>query len=83
MRKYCKALVNLTIAVLVLLAFVFLVPRLLVFFMPFLIGWIIALIASPFVRFIEAKIKLKRQAGSAFVIIVVIGLVVLLLYFVG
>lgn len=83
MKKYVKALVNLGIAVLVFLALIFLVPRLLVYFAPFVAGWIVALIASPFVHFFEEKIKLKRKAGSAFVIIVVIGLVVLVLYLAG
>lgn len=83
MLKYCKALVNIAIAVLVFLAVCFLVPRILIFFAPFVIGWIIALIAGPFVSFFEEKIKLKRKAGSAFVIIVIIGLVVLMLYLVG
>lgn len=80
MKKYWKALVNLIVALAILLSIIFLVPRLLLFFFPFVIGWMIALIASPFVRFFEEKVKLKRKAGSAFVIIVVIGLVVLLLY---
>ena len=80
MKKYWKALVNLIVALAILLSIIFLVPRLLLFFFPFVIGWMIALIASPFVRFFEEKVKLKRKAGSAFVIIVVIGLVLLLLY---
>ncbi len=82
MRKYCKAVVNLGLAFCVLLAVIFLLPRLLYFFLPFVIGWIIALIASPLVRFFEEKMKIKRKAGSAFVIIVVIALVVLVLYLV-
>ena len=80
MRRYSKALVNLTIALAVLLGIIFLVPRALMFFLPFVVGWIIALIASPFVRFFEEKFKLKRKIGSAFVIIAVIALVVLLIY---
>ena len=83
MKKYCKALVNLAIAFFVVLAVIFLLPKVLVFFMPFLIGWIIALIAGPPVRFFEEKLKFKRRAGSAFVIVIVIGLVVLLMYLVG
>lgn len=50
--------------------------------MPFVVGWIIALMASPIVRFFEEKLKIKRKIGSAFVIIAVIALVVLLIYFV-
>lgn len=80
MKKYWKALANLLVALIVLLVIIFLIPKLLVFFMPFVIGGIVALIASPFVRFFEEKVKLKRKAGTAFVIILVIGLVVFLLY---
>lgn len=83
MKKYWKALVNLIVALIIFLLVIILVPRLLIFFLPFVVGWIIALIASPMVRFFEEKVKLKRKAGSAFVIIVVIGLVVLLFYLVG
>lgn len=82
-RKYWKALTNLAVAVVVLLLTVLLLPRVLVFFMPFLVGWVIALIARPLVRFFEEKVKIKRKAGSAVVIVVVIGLVVLMLYLVG
>lgn len=83
MRKYCKALANLLIAVIIFLGVVFLVPRALVFFAPFVIGWIIALIAGPMVRFFEEKIKLKRKIGSAFVMVAVIALVILVLYMAG
>ena len=83
MKKYCKALVNLGVAFIILLLIVFLVPKLLVFFAPFVAGWIIALIASPLVRFFEEKVKIKRKAGSAFVIVAVIALVILILYLVG
>lgn len=82
-RKYFKALANLGVAVAVLLLVVLLLPRLLIWFMPFVMAGIISMIASPLVRFFEEKIKLKRKVGSAFVIIVVIALVVLVLYLVG
>lgn len=83
MKKYVKALVNLTIALVIFLLIIFLVPRLLVFFAPFVIGWIVALIASPLVHFFEARLKIKRKAGSAVVIVMVICLVLLVLYFAG
>lgn len=82
MKKYCKAVVNLAIAIIILIALIFLLPRVIMFFLPFVVGWIIALIAGPMVRFFEEKIKLKRKIGSAFVIIAVIALVVVLIYFV-
>lgn len=83
MKKYCKALVNIAIALIILLLVIYVLPKVLVFFMPFVVGWIIALIASPLVRFFEEKVKMKRKAGSAVVIVVTIGLVVLVLYLVG
>lgn len=83
MRKYSKALVNLAVAAAVFLAVIGILPRVIIFFSPFVVGWIIALIAGPLVRFFEEKVKIKRKVGSAFVIVVVIGLVVLLIYFVG
>lgn len=83
MKTYVKALTNIAIALMILLLVIFAVPRLLVYFIPFVVGWIIALIAGPMVHFFEEKVKIKRKAGSAFVIIVVIGLVVLVLYLAG
>ena len=82
MNKYSKSVVNLVIAMVILLAVIFLLPKALMFFLPFVVGWIIALMASPLVRFFEEKLKIKRKIGSAFVIIAVIALVVLLIYFV-
>ncbi len=83
MKTYMKAVANIAIALLILLFIVFAVPRLLVYFFPFVAGWVIALIAGPMVRFFEEKLKIKRKTGSAFVIVVVIGLVVLLIYLIG
>lgn len=80
MRKYSKAVVNLAVAAVLFLAVFFLLPRAIMFFAPFVVGWIIALIAGPLVRFFEEKVKIKRKVGSAFVIIMVIALVVLLIY---
>lgn len=47
------------------------------FFMPFVLGWIIACIAGPLVRFLESKIRIKRKAGGVVVMVSVIALVVL------
>jgi len=80
MKKYGKALTNIAVALAVVLLIIFVLPKVIVYFSPFVVGWIIALIAGPLVTFFEKKVKLKRKAGSAFVIIVVIGLVVFLLY---
>lgn len=76
LRKYCKAFLNLFAAFIILLFVIFVVPRVFRFFMPFVIGWIIAMIANPVVRFLDEKIKIRRKAGSAIVIISVIALII-------
>ena len=81
MTKYVKASVNIVLAALALAAVVFLLPKVIVFFTPFIVGWIIALIARPMVHFLETKVKIKRKIGGAFVIIAVIAVIVLGLYF--
>ena len=83
MKKYVKAIVNLIIALVIFMAVIFVTPRLLVFFLPFVVGWMIALIASPLVRFFDKRLKIKRKAGGAMVIVMVLALVILVLYLAG
>lgn len=75
-RQYLKVALNLSIALIVLLLIIFLVPKLFLFFMPFVVGWVIAAIANPLVRFLENKLKIRRKAGSVFVIVLVIAAVI-------
>lgn len=79
-KKHVKAIVNLVLALVVLLLVIFLLPKFLVYFMPFVIGWVIACIAGPLVKFFEEKLKIRRKAGTAFVIMAVIAGVILLAY---
>ncbi|MBR5407886.1 MAG: sporulation integral membrane protein YtvI, partial [Lachnospiraceae bacterium] len=74
--KYLKITVNIISTLLVILFCIFVLPKALVFFMPFVIAAIIALIANPVVRFLEKKVKIVRKAGTAFVIILVITIIV-------
>lgn len=80
-RTYLKVFLNLALMLGIVLFCIYALPRLLVYFMPFLIGYIVALIASPMVKFLEKTFKIKRKASSAFVVIAVIGLVILAGYF--
>ena len=82
-RTYLKVFMNLGIMLSVILFCIFLLPRIIIYFMPFVVGWIIALIASPLVKFFEKKLKVKRKTGSAFVIVAVIALVIVAGYFIG
>ena len=74
-RENLKLIVNIMVSLVILLLCIFLVPRLVLFFMPFVIGWIISCIANPFVVFLERKLKIRRKAGTVVVIICVIAAV--------
>lgn len=81
--KYFKILCSLLLAAGTLLFFLFVVPKVIVFFMPFVIGFVLSLIANPMVRFLERKIKMKRKYGTVLMIVLVIAAVVFCCYGVG
>ncbi len=74
--KYLKILVNLLVAAFTIVCLCFIFPKLLVFFMPFVIGWIISMIANPLVRFLEKRVKIVRKHGSMMIIIGVLAAVI-------
>lgn len=80
-RTYFKVFLNLGIMLFILLFCIFLLPRIIIYFMPFVVGWLIGLVASPLVHFFEKRLKIRRKAGTAFVIIAVLALVILAGYF--
>ncbi len=80
---YVKIFFNLSVFVITLLLVILFLPRLLFFFMPFVVAWIIACIASPIVHFVEKHLRLKRKMGMVFVVVVIIGGVVAALYGAG
>lgn len=78
--KYLKISINILSMVAIFVACVWLLPKVLVFFMPFVIAGIVALIANPLVKFLEQKLKIVRKAGSVVVIVLVLGGVVFACY---
>ncbi len=74
-RENLKLIVNILISLVILLLCIFVVPKLVLFFMPFVIGWVISCIANPLVVFLERKLKIKRKAGTVVVIVCVIAAV--------
>ncbi len=78
---YIKIMIDFLIAIFVLLVLIFVVPKALKFFLPFVIGWIIAMIANPVVKFLEKKVKIVRKHSSAIFIIVSLAVVISLCYF--
>lgn len=74
--KHIKTILNLLTYIIGLLLTVFFLPKLLRFFLPFVIGWIISMIANPLVKFFEKRLKIIRKHGSWVVIIGTLALVV-------
>mgnify|MGYP001667437623 FL=1 len=83
MKRYLRMILNIVIPLLGLCLVIFLGPRLLHFFMPFVVGWILALLANPLVRFLERRVKLVRRHGSMLIIIAALAIVISLFYGAG
>ena len=62
---YIKILCNLCIFAVSLLLILFVLPKVLVFFMPFVVAWVISCIVTPIVRLVEKHLKLKRRMSMA------------------
>ena len=82
-NAYIKSATNLALAILGLFIFVIIVPKLLSFFMPFVVAAVIAAIASPAVRLLERKLKIKWKIGTACVVVFVITVILLAGYALG
>ena len=83
MKRCFRMILNIVIPFLGLCLVIFLGPRLLRFFMPFVVGWILALLANPLVRFLERRVKLVRRHGSMLIIIAALAIVISLFYGAG
>ena len=77
---YIKIACNLSIFIVSLLLVIFFLPKLLMFFMPFVVAWIIAWIATPIVRFVERHLRLKRKTSMVFVVVAIISGVIAVIY---
>ena len=75
-----KLILNVVLPILAIALIILIVPWLCNLFMPFVIGYIISLIANPLVKFLDKKIRIKRKMGSVVVIVLVLALVVLIIY---
>lgn len=75
--KYVKIILNLLVWAVGIFLLCYFGPKLVWFFMPLVIGWIISMIANPLVRFLERKVKIVRKHSSMLIIIGTLALVVL------
>lgn len=82
LKKYAKIFLNMGISVMGIILVIWLGPKLLGFFIPFVIGWIIAMIANPLVRFLEKRLKIVRKHSSAVIVVGVLAAIILGGYFI-
>ncbi|MCI9038556.1 MAG: sporulation integral membrane protein YtvI [Clostridia bacterium] len=82
MNYWGRVLKNIVVLALTVLG-VYLGFKLAIFYMPFLIAFIIALMLEPCIRFIMKKTKLKRKASSILVFVIAIIIIVGLLVWAG
>lgn len=80
-QKYMRIAADFLVAGILVLVLIFVVPRALKFFMPFVIGWVIAMLANPLVQFLEKNVKMVRKHSSALIIIAALAIVVTAVYF--
>ena len=77
LRRLARILLNILIPLVVIGLIIWLLPRVLGFFAPFVVGGIIALIANPMVRFLERKVRLRRKFGTVLIIGGALALVII------
>lgn len=82
-KKYIKSLTVFFITLIGIILGIFLGLKFLGFFMPFVIGWIIALVANPLVRILEKRLKVARKHTSMLLIIGVLAAIVGSIYVIG
>lgn len=77
MKKWqilCNIIFEIFIFMAGFLLMIWIIPKLLGFFWPFVASWILALMAAPLCSFLEKHIRLNKKWASAFVIILVLVL---------
>lgn len=79
-RPYWKVLVSLVFSLTATVLFIYVGIKAIFYFMPFVIGWILSVIAGPLVIFLEKKLKIMKRLGSAITIILVLALCIGLIY---
>lgn len=78
--RHIRLIYYVIITALVVITIFFILPKLFVLFLPFIIGWVIATIVNPFITFAEKKLKIPRKIGSAIFIFLTVCLIGSLLY---
>lgn len=80
-KKYAGIFLNIAIPAAEILLACLLGPKVIKFFMPFVIGWVIAMIANPLVRFLERRVRIVRKHSSVMIVVLVLAAIIGLGYF--
>lgn len=81
-RPYWQIVLSLFFSLAATGLFVYFGWKLIIFLMPFVIGWAISAIAAPIVNWLEKKLKIIKKLGSALIVVAVLALIVLVIYLV-
>ena len=80
-RPYWQVGLRLLFSLIATAAFIVIGLMLLRFLAPFVIGWIIAAIATPLVNWLEKRLRIVKRLGSALIVILVLAAIILACYF--
>lgn len=81
MKEYLRIFVNILFPFVALALIAVVGWKLLVFFMPFVLAWVIAMIANPLIRMLEQKVKIVRKHSSILLVVLVLAGIIALFYF--
>ncbi|MDD5935562.1 MAG: sporulation integral membrane protein YtvI [Clostridiales bacterium] len=81
-QTYQKIIINFIMVIMLFFLAVLFLPKLLSFFWPFVVAYLLSLMANPVVRFMEQRIRIKRKHGSAIIISIVLISILGLSYFI-
>lgn len=79
-RPYWMVAVSLLLSLFATVAVIIVGYKMIIFFMPFVVGWLISSIATPVVNWLEKRFSVVKKLGSALVVVLVIAAIVEVLY---
>lgn len=75
-KRYIGIFLNIMIPLVKAVLILILAPRLIKYFMPFVVGWIIAMLANPLVRFLERRVRIVRRHSSVLIVVAALASVI-------
>lgn len=82
-KPYWKVFLSLLFSCISTVLFIVIGGKLLIFFMPFVVGWFLSSVSSPLVNWLEKKLKIKKKFLSAILVVAILLLLVLFFYGLG